>query len=213
MEQTFLTKEHIRRSFSNTAERRINRRMKILCDAHVLKRENYPEFGVQPIYRLTDRGREIARASGAREIRDPGTLNPTTLLHDALVTSCRLRLLDFWNAEFVPERAIKIREFPEIPDGLFFFPTGRGIAIEVENSDKGRTRFLRLLERWKETPSIVFILYVATTENLFTALKRYLKDAPEDQPCGVVLWSELLSGQPLIHSPKGELDLLGQKEF
>jgi len=213
MEQSFLTKEHIRHFFWNTAERRINRRLKILCDSQLLKRENYPEFGVQPIYRLTDRGREIARVSGAREIRDPGALNPTTLLHDALVTSCRLRLREFWNGEFVPERAIKIREFPEIPDGLFFFPTGHGIAIEIEHSDKGRTRFLRLLERWKETPSIVFILYVAANEKLFTALKRYLQDAPDDQPCGVVLWSELKTGHPLIHSPKGELDLLGQKEF
>jgi hypothetical protein len=135
------------------------------------------------------------------------------MIHDSLVTSARLRLSQFWDAEFVPERAIKVRDFPEVPDGIFFFRSGKGIALEVENSDKGRTRFLRLLERWREVPKVVFVLYVASHPKLFQILKSYIRSGPQDQPIGVVLWEDLKSGSPLISTSQGDLNLLAQREF
>ncbi len=213
-EQTFLLREHVECFFGDASGRRINQRLKVLEDGGFLTRSYFPELGPKAVIRLSKRGESVALQSGARNTRQPARLNPKTLAHDAIVTTCRQKILRHWNAEFIPERAIKTRDFPEIPDGIFFFRSGRGIALEVENSDKGRTRFLRLLERWKGAPSIVFVLFVATTDRLFETLSRYLSSGPEDQPMGVVRFSELISaGDVRVRTKRGPVALFDRREF
>jgi hypothetical protein len=141
-------------------------------------------------------------------------LNANTLIHDALVTSARLKLAQFWNAKFIPERAIKPKDFPEIPDGIFYFKSGKGVAIEVENSDKGRFRFLKLLSRWKFHPSMGAILYIASNPTLFKTLCGYIQEAPlmVEPLIGIIPWEQLKNGSLMVSTQIGEIDFSSVEE-
>ena len=212
-EQQFLMIEHIRSFYPGASPRRAEERISNLVKAGFFKRSFYPETGRRAVFRLTDRGNSVAREADARSLTPIRYLNPKTLDHDAKVTSARLRLLQFWNASFIPERAIKTKKLPEVPDGLFFFPSGNGVALEIENSDKGQTRFLRLLDRWKETPSIVLVLFVVSHTRLHAVLLRYLQRATFETLIGVVRYDELIKDKPKIWTTRGERDLLSQREL
>lgn len=212
-EQQFILTEHAEKYFAGASYRACRQRVQELANAQYLREEPSTSLGRKPIYRVTRLGTAVALESGATAISQPRTLQLATLVHDAIVTSVRLKLEELWNAKFVCERAIKGKEYREVPDGIFFFPSGRGIAIEVENSDKGRTRFLRLLQRWKDTPQIAFVLYVATSPELFEAIKRFLGHAPKDRPMGVVQWLDLETGRPMVWSQRGDLALFDRREF
>jgi hypothetical protein len=211
-EQQFLLMKHVRHFFPNAKERRVEVRVLKLIRSGFVRREFYPEFGQVAVLRLTNRGVQVAQLAGARNLKPAIRINPKTLDHDAKVTSARLRLLQFWNANFIPERAIKAKNIPEVPDGIFFFPSGRGVALEVENSDKGRTRFLRLLERWKETPSIALVLFVVSHPKLHGAILRNLQTAACEQAVGVVRYDDLMTGKPLVWTTHGERDLFAKTE-
>ena len=172
-EQRFLTREHIQ-TFFGAHRSESYRRTGELEKSRFLMRKYYPIAGRNYVMQLTQLGQQLVQDKFGIEFPALKPANLNTLSHDILVTSVRLRLSQFWNATFVPERAIQAKEFPQIADGIFFFPSGKGIAIEVENSDKGRTRFLNRLERWKDTPSIAFILYVTPHLPLFKIISRYL---------------------------------------
>jgi hypothetical protein len=139
----------------------------------------------------------------ARDLKPLRRLNPKILDHDAKVTSARLRILQLWNATFVPERAIKAKDFPEIPDGIFFFPSGRGVALEIENSDKGRARFLRLLERWKDTPSIT----LATSASFRTESTRATRKSHyfRQRISSARSWEEALAFSPEVANSRRAL--------
>lgn len=212
-EQQFILTEHAEKFFAGASYRACRRRVQELADARYIREEPSASLGRKTVYRVTRLGTAVALESGATAIPQAGALQLATLVHDAVVTSVRLRLEEFWNARFVCERAIKGKEYREVPDGIFFFPSGRGIAIEVENSDKGRTRFLRLLQRWKDTPQIAFVLYVATSRELFEGIKRFLEHAPKDRPMGVVHWQELQAGTPRVWTQRGDIPLFDQREY
>lgn len=215
-EQQFLTFEHVSHFFL-THRAEPYRRVKELEKAGFVEKHQNPVTGKYCLIRLTNLGQtyvqENSPTSSVTAIKPVKNLSPTTLLHDSLVTSCRLKLSRLWNANFIPERALKTSDFQEVPDGLFVFKSGNGIAIEVENSDKGRTRFLKLVSRWKDKSGILFVLYIASNPKLFQSLSSYLNSAPQDQPIGLVLWDELKSGVPLITTARGKMDLLNQREF
>jgi hypothetical protein len=202
-EQQFLILEHVRHFFPNTHRTTSTRRLKELKDSGFLSVEYHPLTGSMGLFRLTQLGLQSIQGRSPYRIIQVKNLNVQTIYHDTIVTSARLKISHFWKADFVPERAIKIKSFPEIPDGIFFFTSGKGIALEVENSDKGRPRFLRLLERWKEAPQIVFVLYVVTTPLLFRSIRSYLKEGPDEPQIGVVLWEELKTGRPLVQTRSG----------
>jgi hypothetical protein len=189
------------------------RRVRKLIAVGLLAIDPNLSLGRRRILRLTSLGLKTAEVGYWFHIPPARRINPALLAHEELVGSVRLRLAEFWDGRFVPERAIRRREFAQIPDGIFYFRSGRGIALEVENSPKGKTRFIRLLQRWKRVDHIACVLFVVATPELEDRLRTYLPFAPPDQPVGLVRWDRLESGHPLIWTPRGELDLLGRKEF
>jgi hypothetical protein len=179
-----------------------------LKKAGFVTQEYHPVFGKYSLVRLTSLGSQIAEEFQTLKVAPVRKLNPNTLVHDALVTSARLKLSLYWNAKFIPERAIKPKEFPEIPDGIFYFRSGKGIAIEIENSDKGRFRFQKLLSRWKFHSSLGAILYIASNSPLFQTLCGYLQDAPllVEPLIGIIPWDQLKAGSLSVTTQIGEVD-------
>lgn len=213
-EQQFLTLRQIKRFFfSNCAPQNARKRVLELQEAGFLKREFNPVLGTKSLVRLDRLGVELIESQQPNRLNQNRIIRVGTLLHDELVTSVRLRLAERWNAKFVPERFIKKSGLPQIPDGLFYFPSGNAIAIEIENSDKGRTRFLTLLERWRDLQDIIFVLFVASRTELVPILKSYLSSGPKDQPLGLVNWSELNETFPLVWTQNGAVDLFSRREF
>ncbi len=212
-EQQFLLKEHIETFFRGCSQRRINFRIQQLIAGGFIRRESYPDLRCQTLFRLTKTGCRLARQYNARAAGYLARLSPSTLFHDALVTSCRLRIADFWDAEFLPERALKELEVPEVPDGVWRFKSGKMIALEVECSDKGRRRFLSRLQSFGHIDAITFVLYVTPNERMHGIVKSYIKDGPQEQPVGVVLWDLLKSDQSPVWTQRGEVDVFSKREW
>jgi len=213
-QQQFLLTEHVLHLFENGSYREARRRLRELIREGFLYEESNAVLGRKPIIRLTILGAKIAAADCVEPIPQQRILKTVELTHDAIITSVRIRLERVWEeGRFVPERAIKKSQYRQIPDGLFMFPSGKGIAIEVENSDKGRSRVLRLLDRWSDIRHIILILYVATSDSLFESFKKYLASAPKGQPVGLVHWRDLQAGTPMVWTPRGEMPLLERRTF
>lgn len=212
-EQQFVLTEHIETYFSQVSYQACRKRITELVSAFYLREELTQVLGKKPIYRVTKLGAAVALENGALPVGQARVLQATTLVHDSIVTSVRLRLQSFWDAKFTCERAIKGSEYRQIPDGIFTFRSGKGIAIEVENSDKGRNRFIGLLRRWRDTPHISFVLYVATNDSLFESIQKWLAHGPKEKPLGVVRWKDLATQAPPIWTCRGELKLLERREF
>ncbi len=212
-EQQFLTVDHARQFFL-ACETAVYRRLRMLKKAGLVSQEYHPIFGKFSVFRLTALGNQLAEEKASLKLIPLRKLNPSTLIHDALVTSVRLKFAHVWNATFVPERAIKTKDFPEIPDGIFYFKSGKGIAIEIENSDKGRFRFQKLLDRWKFHPSIGAVLYIASHPVLFETLWGYLKEAPlsVEPLLGIIEWGQLKSGSLLVTTQIGNVDFSSVEE-
>jgi hypothetical protein len=206
--------EHVLHLFENRSYRETRRRLQELVKSGFLFEQGNSVLGRKPLLRLTSLGAKIAASETATLITQKRVLKTPELSHDAIVTSARIRLESIWSeARFVPEHLIKHSQLPQIPDGIFYFQSGKGIAIEVENSDKGRSRFLRLLERWNDVQEVILVLYIATNEALFACLKKYLSSATIKQPTALVLWAELQEGLPLVWTPRGLLPLFERKTF
>ncbi len=213
-EQQFILTEQVKRYFANDSYKECRRRIDELKQAGYLKNEITPILGKTEILRLTRIGRELAKEGTPFHVTELKKLRLVTLTHDAVVTEARLRLEAIWSlATFVPERAIKKNQFRQIPDGLFLFPSGNSIALEIENSDKGKTRFIKILKRWSDVPKVVFVLFIATHPILFESIKKWLPEGPKDQPMGVVLWEHLKIGTPLVWTKLGQVPLFEKREF
>lgn len=211
-EQQFVLTEHVEAFFSGSY-RACRKRIQELVDSLYLHEELTSALGKKRIYRVTKLGAQVALETHACPVGQARVLQPATLVHDAIVTSVRIRLESFWNAQFICERAIKGKEYRQIPDGLFVFPSGKAIAIEVENSDKGRSRFSQNLNRWRDTQNVLFVLFIATNDSLSHSIQTCLGNAPQGRPMGVVRWQELESGVPLVWTRRGEIQLFERREF
>jgi hypothetical protein len=213
-EQQFLTLEQFKTLFqaSKTA---VNRRLRKLLESDLLRKDFNSQWGSEPILRLTRNGYHLARKNHPLPEMGYPKLNLSCLYHDALVTSVRLRLQSFWNAHFVPERAIKSNQTAfEIPDGIFYFPSGKGIAVEVENSNKGRFRLIKLMDRWKNQPHIAAVLYVASNESLYRNIFQIIQEASllPNTLVGVVSWEKLKIDKPYVATRVGDADLFSSQE-
>ena len=198
--------------FKGTIPRRARERIAELVEAGYIRREPVFTLGNSSIIRLTKKGMELAQTQRPYEIPYRRRLDPVTLVHDGFTISTRLRLEELWDATWVPEGALKAEQFPQIPDGVLVFPNGSQVAVEIENSVKGISRFHQIQERWRKIP-IKLVLYVATHAALFKILQRYLSEGPRDLPFGLVLWSELDQSVPKIWTAMGELDLFSRRTF
>ena len=129
-----------------------------------------------------------------------------------MLTSVRLRLHELWTGSWLPERVLKRQEFPQIPDGVFIFSSDKKVAVEVENSIKHRARLLALLERWRRV-NVKLVLYVATSDFLFSHLKRCLADGPRTVPLALIHYQNLLAPNPVVWTRTGEVEVFMQKEY
>jgi hypothetical protein len=210
-DQQFLTHGHVQRFFFKGAhERKARERVRELEGVGLLTQVPLRQPGQPKIIRLTKQGLGLIEEKRQVRVNALKVLNLNTLEHDAIVTSVRLRLAEFWDATWIPEQVLKASSPIEIPDGIFSFPSGAQVMVEVENSRKDRPRFHRLLERWRDVQPML-VLYVATSPALFREIKSWIEDGPQDLPIGLVEWGELETGEPLIWTQRGELALLSQR--
>jgi hypothetical protein len=162
--------------------------------------------------KLTPAGTGRVEAATAVRISQGQKTDNNTLIHDACVTATRLRLEELWDGHWIPEALLKSEEFPQIPDGLWIFPNGNRVAIEVERSKKDFDRFHKLQERWRAV-EIRLVLYVTVGEAAARRVRRYVETGPKDLPFGVIKLEELEMGTPRVWTCLRELELLTRRTF
>jgi hypothetical protein len=161
---------------------------------------NPPVPEVKPVLRLKPSGVHLVESFYPYRIPQKKFLSPATFFHSMKVIEARLKIAPHWDGDWRPESLLP-RAVAEIPDGIFTFPSGAEIYIELENSLKSRKRFLRRLETFRKP---ILTLYIATRPEIERALKSYLMAATP--PAGVVLLeriqgekTEVWTREKLIH--------------
>lgn len=129
-----------------------------------------------------------------------------TFDHDEKVLSVSLTLRKLLNAAWIPERELKQSDYQEVPDGVFLTDQGKAIALEVENSMKGRTRLLQLLSRW-ERCEIDGVLYVASTQPIHTFLRSCITGTQGRTSLALISLADLSAPGPKLYTPEGEVAL------
>ncbi len=212
-EQQFVLRSHVESFYQGScAKRESQRRLQELCELKLLRRELVPVFE-QPAYRVTKTGAMMAESSSATFVRSAARLLLTTSVHDAKVTSVRLRISKLWNANFTPERALKENDLYEIPDGVFTFASGVNVALELENSVKSRSRLVKLCGRWNSIQSINLVLYVAATAAIEKTVKVAVTAAQSTKPIGVIHYDKLFTDSPAVWTVKGESFWFSRREL
>lgn len=212
-EQQFLLSDQIQRFFyegKNLCNGFV--RIKELERFGLVRRLVQPTLDGKKLIRLTPKGLRTISEDIIIEVPHVRKPDIRTLRHDAIVTSVRLRLQELWTGSWIPERVIKKEDFPRIPDGLFIFPSGKKVAVEIENTPKSHARFLSILEDWRKI-DVKLILYVATAPYMFGIIQRILPDGPRGVPFALVLWDDLKNGAPVVWSVDGKVDIFSRKEY
>lgn len=212
-EQQFLITEQVQRYFYS-GKNRCNGFVRLLEmeRSGFIRREPSMLMGNKNLIRLTRQGLCAIAEDIVIEVPQVRKPDIRTLRHDTIVTSVRLRLQELWTGSWLPERVIKQEDFPQIPDGLFIFPSEKKVAVEIENSPKGRRRFLSILERWRKT-DVKLILYVATTPHIFRIVQRLLLEGPRGVPFALILWENLRNSVPAVWTSDGIVNIFSRKEY
>jgi hypothetical protein len=206
-EQQFLLSELVADHFFSSFKE-ATRRMRELEQADYFETRQHPEHAQKKFFRLTKKG---ARVASERSNVDVGLRwSPHYLEHDSAIMAVRLAVEKRWDGLWVPERAIRGFRPGEVPDGLFIFPDGAKLAIEVENSLKGRTRFEDRLRRWKDI-AVKIVLYVTTKPEVHDRLRVFLDAAPRPPLFCLTRLQELGKAEPEVWSPLGEIDLFARR--
>ncbi len=212
-EQQFLLSEQVLRFFFyKVGVRNGFQRLQELSQFGLIRWLKEPMLDKKRLIRLTRKGLRAITEDIIIEVPHVRKPDVRTLRHDSIVTSVRLRLQELWTGSWIPERVIKKEDFPRIPDGLFIFPSGKKVAVEVENTPKSRARFLSILEDWRKI-DVKLVLYVATAPYMFGIIQRLLPDGPRGVPFALVLWEDLKNGTPAVWSVGGAVDIFSRKEY
>jgi hypothetical protein len=207
-EHQFITFDHVEFEFQGTHVNAARRRVGLLEKAGYLVRKEANSESRKFYFRLTPKGQEIGRAESSFELNPSAPLNMNQLDHDAVITSVRQRIASRWTgAAYHPERALKEADYGLVPDGAFVFEDGAQVPIEIENSDKGRTRLTDLLKRWEAMESVLMVIYITTNTSLERLVKRSLEDVSPELLVGVVPWESLKSGFPKVWTQRGYANL------
>lgn len=210
-EQQFLTIEQIEGFYFKSAHgNKARERVRELSKAGLVRTEKSQLASIGKIVRLTKAGEKLAAANVALAVPQARKLDLATLMHDSIVTSVRLRLRELWDGRWIPERALRDK-YEIIPDGIVQFESGFSIAVEIENSLKGKARFLGLIETWSKVESVSLILYVATSRQLERLIHGYLQERSVEKMFGLVCWDDLKAGVPAVQSPAGALPLFEKR--
>lgn len=203
-EQQWVLHSHVQSFFHGScAEREARRRIQELGGLRLLRRELTPILK-QPAYRVTKAGSTVAELNGSPYLKPQARISLVNSVHDAKVTSVRLRISKLWNANFTPERALKENDLYEIPDGVFTFASGVNVALELENSVKSRSRLVKLCGRWENIQSINLVLYVAATAAIEKTVKAAVTAAQSTKPIGVIQYDKLFADAPAVWTVKGD---------
>lgn len=213
-EQQFLVYEQVEKYlFKEVSSRIARRRILKLKSAGLLRREEQNAFSLKHVLRVTKEGQKLAESLSPFCIPQSKKTDLATFNHDRIVTDVRLRLSEFWDGVWTPEKALKDK-YPIIPDGLFQFEkTGTAVALEIENSLKGKTRFLELLKEWQRVDSILLVIFIATDQKIFNAIKNHLEHAPAKPAFGLIELNSFLSASPKLYSSRGTLDVFSKREL
>jgi hypothetical protein len=159
-EQQFLTVDHLLPLFRGGQKDVVLRRIKKLQGAGLVTLEKaHVSVGRTSLLRLTKKGDQLGAMRSGYDMPRAHSLDYRTLEHDALVTTLRLRLREFWDFTWVPERALKDR-YKIVPDGLVQFASGVTFAVEVENTMKGAARQRAILDTWDRAEGVYMVLFV-----------------------------------------------------
>ncbi|HAR41852.1 MAG TPA: hypothetical protein DCS07_04360 [Bdellovibrionales bacterium] len=206
-EHNFLLFEHVADGFfeGKTYQSGWNR-IRDLRGLGLISCESNAALGQRKVLRLTKQGEKYVQHLDPMPVRQKEALSLATFEHDVLLLSVRQRLMKLWDGKWIPEGALKKQDFIEVPDGIVVFSSGKRIAIEVERTPKGKTRFMGLLDRWRKI-DVLMVLYVVDSPKMFSILKSYLREGPTDVAFGLVLWNDLKAGTPVVWTPGEPIDL------
>ena len=141
---------------------------------YVFRTKTYGE-SKHTLIRLTISGLSIALENTDLEIKPRTKVDFSTLEHDLRLIDIRVQLEKCWtNFRWIPERAIRTADYPEVPDALCVFQNNQKIAIEFENSLKSEARIIRLLSRWRET-DVSLVIYFTSHPGINRKYERLLK--------------------------------------
>ena len=212
-EQQFLLSQQIESYFFETkTPQNARRRLRELEAAGLIIRSTLQLSTQKALIRLSAKGLKFIEGSHPFLVPQVKKVDLRTFHHDAHVTEVRLRLLQFWEGIWIPERALKSEDFPQIPDGVIELTSGKRVAVEVENSVKGIKRFHRNLERWLKV-EVNLILFVPTSSSLEALVHKYLSSFRSSIPAGCVTVSQLKERSPLIWTREGNLSLLSRRNW
>ena len=166
------------------------------------------------VLRLAPIGQRMAKTISSFEIRQKRRVPLSTFEHDAWVIHSRLELGRRFEGLWVPEKAIKAHNLRKVPDGILVFPSGKRIAIEVENSLKSKSRYRDLWETWGSEGFMV-VLYIATRGSIASALRRLMTElCPEGVLLALVEIDALGSHEvETVWTPHGPLPLFSKRTY
>ncbi|MGZ3731473.1 MAG: hypothetical protein ACXVB9_07375 [Bdellovibrionota bacterium] len=210
-EQQFLLVSHIKDYLFEGNYVEAKRRVRELKAAGLLE-ENPLKHRRAKLIQLTTTGKRLAADQSAIEAGFT-KIDPVLVEHDSIVTEVRLRLEQCWKGLWIPERALRAENLEEVPDGVMLFESGKKIAIEVENSLKGRTRFSERLKRWNAAEGTYIVLYVATNEEIYLHLKSWLEGTPHPPLFCLMRYTQLRNSEPEVWSTLGVINLFSGETF
>jgi hypothetical protein len=191
-----------------------SRRVLKLAHLRLLKQEILRLPSSPKVLRLAPVGQRMAKTISSFEIRQKRRVPLSTFEHDASVIHARLELGRRFEGLWVPEKAIKAHNLRKVPDGILVFPSGKRIAIEVENSLKSKSRYRDLWETWGSEGFMV-VLYIATRGSIATSLRRLMTElCPEGVLLALVEMDALGRDEvETVWTPHGPLPLFSKRTY
>ena len=213
-EEQFLLLKQVAKYFFKESFQSASLRIIKLVNLRLLKYETLSLPGKPKVIRLTPKGVKLCKEISPFSIMQKRKVSLSTLNHDAFVSEARLILRDRFDASWIPEKAMKLHNLKKIPDGILLFQSGKRIAIEVENSVKGKDRYDHMWREW-EQQEFVLVLYVATTEVVYRALqKRMAEHQSQKVRLGLIRFADLLNGSnESVWTPRGLVSLFSRRAF
>ncbi len=214
-EHHFLLMKHVERFFfKGKHPQKARQRILELGKAGLVERVPTSVLGISNrlMIRLTVKGIETVRSQYPHELYQPKRINLAIQEHDAYLIAARLRLMEIWDATWIPSSVLDKDEYKEKPDGLIRFASGREVAIEIETKAQSYEKLQKHFRR-NESHGFFLTLYVASYDGLFNYLKNNLEKNPIKVPIGIITHKTLLSDSPSFWCQKGEILLNKQREY
>lgn len=133
-----------------------------------------PFFDPYLVYHLTKNGRSLLINHGIANGTLPLTdrIDSKVFEHDKTLTNCRILLEELLPlSNWKPEAILKAEGFgcEKVPDGIFHLKE-KPIAIELEISEKGKSRYVEIFNEYSSLTKLKLILYVVKSSSLIEKL-------------------------------------------